>query len=68
MGHCCQPGAKGLETNPSLFFKVVCRELGWGPPLDIAGYATDFLGSQTNYPLMSCEFDMTGGGVVNPST
>ena len=25
---------------------MVCRELGWGPPVEVAGYARDFLGSQ----------------------
>ena len=42
--------------------EVVCRELGWGPPVDVAGYATGFLGSQINNPAMSCRFDMAGGG------
>ena len=25
--------------------QVVCRELGWGPPIETAGYATNFLGT-----------------------
>ena len=43
------------------YLKVVCRELGWGPPVEVAGYANDFLGSLSG---LSCHvsFDMSGGG------
>lgn len=44
--------------------EVVCRELGWGPPVEVAGYANDFLGSLSG---LSCHVffkvvDMSGGG------
>ena len=46
------------------YLKVVCRELGWGPPVEVAGYANDFLGSLSG---LSCHVvfkvvDMSGGG------
>ena len=31
------------ETWDLAASQVVCRELGWGPPVEVAGYAKEFL-------------------------
>ena len=38
------------ETWDLAASQVVCRELGWGPPVEVAGYAKDFLGSLSESP------------------
>ena len=52
------------ETWDLAASQVVCRELGWGPPVEVAGYAKDFLGSLSESPCHVLKI-FTWQGVVN---
>ena len=52
------------ETWDLAASQVVCRELGWGPPVEVAGYAKDFLGSLSESPCHVLKI-FTRQGVVN---